>query len=232
MNLKIYITHYSPLKERYIFIKNQLDKYEFNYEFITNYDRDNITKNELFIFNLNKLKMSEISLFYKHIYSYKKIIDESNNNTYSLILEDDAKLCDNFKDKLEIYLSQLPEDYDMLFIGNGCNLHIPNNKIQPNKYIYFKNNIPIACQLDIKNWNVNWGIGVARCTDSYLISKNCANKILNYFNNINIENSINHPIDFWLNDIIKILNLNIYWAEPTIISQGTQCGIFKSSIGH
>jgi UDP-glucose 4-epimerase len=131
-----------------------------------------------------------------------------------------------------MYLSQLPEDYDMLFIGNGCNLHIPNNIIQSNKYIYFKNNIPIDCQLDIKNWNVNWGIGVARCTDSYLISKKCAQKILNYFNNIKVESSINHPIDFWLNNIIKILNLNIYWAEPTIISQGTQCGIFKSSIGH
>ena len=65
-----------------------------------------------------------------------------------------------------------------------------------------------------------------------LSKKYKTNKILNYFNNINIENTINHPIDFWLNNIIKILNLNIYWAEPTIISQGTQCGIFKSSIGH
>ncbi len=131
-----------------------------------------------------------------------------------------------------MYLSQLPEDYDIKFIGNGCNLHIPNNKIQQNKYIYFKNNILIDFQSNIKNWNVDWGTAIVRCTDSYLISKKCANKILNYFNNINIENSIYHPIDFWLNDIIKILNLNIYWAEPTIISQGTQCGIFQSSIGH
>ena len=47
MKLKIYVTHYSPLKERYIFIKNQLDKYEFNYEFITKYDRENLTKENL-----------------------------------------------------------------------------------------------------------------------------------------------------------------------------------------
>lgn len=35
-------------------------------------------------------------------------------------------------------MTQLPSDFDILFIGNGCNLHIEPYKIKPNQYIYPK----------------------------------------------------------------------------------------------
>jgi hypothetical protein len=105
----------------------------------------------------------------------------------------------------------------MLFIGNGCNLHIDSNEIVPNKFIYKK--------------NLN-SSSITRCTDSYVVNKKCASKLCEYINTLQYK--INIPVDFWLNVAAKDTGLNVYWAEPTIVTQGTQNGLFQTShdIGH
>ena len=114
-------------------------------------------------------------------------------------------------------MTQLPKDYDMLFIGDGCNLHIEKYKLTPNNNIYKK------C-LRQTRWGGN---GASRCSDSYIISKECAKKLCNYINQLSVK--IKLPSDFWLNVAARENNFNVYWAEPTIVTQGTQNGIFKSS---
>ena len=121
-------------------------------------------------------------------------------------------LADNFIETFNKYVSYLPEDYDMLFIGNGCNLHIDSNEIVPNKFIYKK--------------SLN-SSGVTRCTDSYVVNKKCASKLCEYINTL--QYSINIPVDFWLNVAANDTGLNVYWAEPTIVTQGTQNGLFQTS---
>jgi hypothetical protein len=118
----------------------------------------------------------------------------------------------NFTEKLNKYINELPNDWDMLFIGNGCNLHIPKKELKDGVYIYKKGT---------KN-------GATRCTDSYLISKKCAEKIINIVNSENLI--IKKPADWWLNEVLEKINANVYWAEPTIVSQGSQLKKFKSSI--
>lgn len=105
----------------------------------------------------------------------------------------------------------------MLFIGDGCNLHIQKDKLIPNINIYKKCLYPT-------NWG---GDGAPRCTDSCLVNKKCAIKLCNYINNL--PNKINLPSDWWLNVAARDNNLSVYWAEPTIVTQGTQNGLFKSS---
>jgi hypothetical protein len=105
----------------------------------------------------------------------------------------------------------------MLFIGNGCNLHIEKDKIENGKYIYEKCLYPTS-------WS---GDGATRCLDSYIISKNCAVKICNYIDNL--KSQINLPIDWLLNVIARNNNFKVYWAEPTIVTQGSQNGIFEGS---
>jgi hypothetical protein len=105
----------------------------------------------------------------------------------------------------------------MLFIGDGCNLHIENHKLIPNKNIYEKCVYPTG----------RGGDGATRCTDSYIITKTCASKLCEYINNL--EDKIKLPIDWWLNVSVRDNNFKVYWAEPTIVTQGTQCGIFQSS---
>jgi hypothetical protein len=119
--------------------------------------------------------------------------------------------------KLNNYITQLPKDYDMLFIGDGCNLHIENHKLISNQNIYKKCLYPTS-------WG---GDGASRCGDSYIISKKCANKLCEYINNL--KDKIKLPIDWWLNVAARDNNFKVYWSEPTIVSQGTQYGTFQSS---
>ena len=165
---------------------------------------------------MRKGTVKNVSNIRKHIEAYEQII--SSKYKYNLIIEDDVILDKNFNNKLSKALKQLPIDYDMLLIGNGCNLHIPMSTQKPNKFIYKKYNEPTR-------WGGN---GATRCTDSYFVSKKCSEKLVNYITNIS-KNSINQNSDWWLNEVIRDLKLEIYWMEPTIVTQGTQNGKYSSS---
>lgn len=155
-NLIVYVIHYTPLQKRKKFLLNEFNKHSLNYYFIEDYDKEKLSNEDLKIFDTSKVKLSMCSNIIKHINAYQKILN--NNYEYSLIFEDDVILDIKFTEKLQKGLQQLPNNYDMLFIGNGCNLHIEPSKIQLNKLIYKKCREP-------SEWG---GDGGTRCTDSYL----------------------------------------------------------------
>jgi len=211
--MKIFVVHYKKLVERKKHILDQFEKYNIiDYEFIE-IDRDELDTQNVGIFQENYSK-SQIAIALSHFYAYTQIMDKYDNG---LIFEDDVILSDDFINIFNKYLTQLPKDYDMLFIGNGCNLHIESDKIIPNQYIYNKFWIPTE-------WG---GDGPTRCTDSYLVNKKCAIKICNYISNLSYK--INHTIDWWLNIAARDNVFKVYWAEPTIASQGTETGLFQST---
>ena len=113
---------------------NEFNKHSLIYHFIEDYDRENLSDEDLKIFDTNKVKFSMCSNISKHIDTYRNIMN--NEYKYSLILEDDVILDDEFGNKLNKSLKQLPDNYDMLFIGNGCNLHIESSKIKADQFIY------------------------------------------------------------------------------------------------
>ena len=212
--MKIFVLHCSKLVERKSHILDLFSKQNItNYEFIENYDKDDIESESKFY--SKEYKRSTMSLHLKHLYVYKLLAQGTED---ALVFEDDIILCDNFMETLNKYLSQLPTDYDMLFLGNGCNLHIEKEKILPHKFIYEKGLYPTS-------WGGN---GASRCTDSYLISNACAKKMFGYVKKIN--STIKLPIDWWINEAARNINLKVYWAEPTIVSQGTHTGLFSGSI--
>lgn len=213
--MKVFIVHYKKLLERKIHILEQFIKHDIrDYEFIE-IDRDEIKEDVLPYFEDNYSKVL-IAIALSHFDIYRKIA-ESKENQYALILEDDVILDVDFTKKLNGYLAELPTDYDMLFIGNGAYLHISDEQIIPNKHIYEK------CH-DQTEWG---GLGATRCLDSYFLSKKGAIILCEYIQNLKYV--INDPIDLWLNIVIKEKNMKVFWAEPTIVSQGTQCGLFESS---
>lgn len=211
--MRIFVIHYKKLINRKLFILEQFKKYNISdYEFIE-IDRDEIYNHNISMFQEN-YNNSQIAISLSHFYAYKQISDKYDNG---LIFEDDVILNDNFTDILNKYFTQLPKDYDMLFIGDGCKLHIENHKLISNQNIYEK------C-LNPTSWGGN---GASRCTDSYIISKKCANKLCEYINSL--EYKIKLPIDWWLNVAARDNIFKVYWAEPTIVTQGTQNGLFPSS---
>jgi GR25 family glycosyltransferase involved in LPS biosynthesis len=211
--MKIFVVHYKKLINRKNHILEQFNKYNItDYEFIE-IDRDELYEQNISMFQENYSK-SQIAISLSHFYAYKQIRDNYDNG---LIFEDDVILSDNFINIFNKYITKLPEDYDMLFLGDGYNLHIEKHKLIPNKYIYEKCLYPTR-------WGGN---GAGRCTDSYLVNKKCAIKLCEYINNLSYK--INLAIDWWLNIAARDNNFKVYWAEPTIVTQGTQTGLFKSS---
>ena len=220
--MKIFVLHYSKLTQRKQYILEQFARHGITeYEFIERFDKDSITDDECPEFSKNYVtnRRTELSLHLKHLHVYRLMMLHDYDNV--LVFEDDVVLSDNFMKNLAKYMTQLPADYDMLFIGNGCNLHIPKYMQVPNQYIYEK------C-LHETAWGGN---GAARCTDSYVIHNRCAKKICDYIANLKTKiDSPNGGVDWWLNDVARELSLKVYWAEPTIVTQGSQIGLFSRSI--
>lgn len=219
--LKIFVLHYSKLTKRKQYIIHQFKLHGItDYEFIEKFDKDTITDDECPEFSREYVttRRTELSLHLKHLYVYRTIVRE--NYEQALVFEDDVILSNGFMEKLGVYMKQLPTEYDMLFIGDGCNLHIPRNQLKPGQYIYEK------C-LHETSWGGN---GAAKCTDSYIIHQRCAKKICDYIAATSSTNKIDKPADWWLNDVARELVLKVYWAEPTIVTQGSQNGVFQRSL--
>ena len=207
--IKIFIIHYKKLTDRKKFILKQFEKYNLiNYEFIE-IDRDELDNYDTTIFNKNfGNALTAISL--SHFYAYKKISEYYDR---ALIFEDDIILSDNFMIELTKYMNDLPNDFDILSIGDGSQSHVNNYEIVPNKNIY-KQDLEKTQQF-------------IRCTDSYIVSKKCAKFLCEYINNS--AKNINEAIDNWLNNIAVENNFIVYWAEPTIVTQGSLNGLFDRS---
>lgn len=195
--MKIFICHWKKLEERKKNILEVLEEEElFDYEFVTDFDTDEWDIDSIKfeypnIFDKNpcgrRLKYSEISLCLKHIKIIKNIF---KNYDYALVLEDDAILCDNFKEEFEKSFSQLPDDWDLSWVGTCCNLHAPS--IGEDRVYKMKG---------------------SRCTHAYIISKKCAGLILEELK------YCNDGADFYYNYLIEKFNLNNYWFEPPLAIQ-------------
>jgi GR25 family glycosyltransferase involved in LPS biosynthesis len=133
--MKIFVLHYSKLVDRKAFIVEQFKKHAIvEYEFIEQYNKEDLKQEDVMIFDTS-VNPSTMSLINKHIYAFMEVAAKYE---YALILEDDVILSDNFMNTLTMYMTQLPNDFDMLFIGDGCNLHIEKDVIVANQYIYEK----------------------------------------------------------------------------------------------
>jgi GR25 family glycosyltransferase involved in LPS biosynthesis len=85
-------------------------------------------------------------------------------------------------------------------------------QLSPQKRIYEKTLYPTP-----------WG--ASRSTDSYLLSQKAAQQLSAY---IESHRPIGATIGWWLNEAARHYKMKAYWAEPTLVTQGSQNGRFKS----
>jgi len=196
----IYVVHYTPLTERKKYLLNKFEKANItNFTFYEKYNR-NETSPEVMsdYFKLHNLTPAQICITIAHIEIYREILEKGYKRC--LILEDDALLCENFFERLHEYNSQLPEDFDLGLLNDGCKLHA--NNIQPSQIWYPATTTRTCC--------------------AYIISNKCCATLLPSI--IPFTMAIDHE----LNIQIKKLNLKTFWAEPTIVNDGS-CSIYGSS---
>ena len=212
-DFKIYIVHYKELTHRKKIIENSLKLSGIKYYFETDYDRENLKKEDKKKF-FGDIKDSYKANFLSHIKCYEHLYNSEDG--LALILEDDSVPEKIFFEKIESYLKQLPKDFGLFFVSSGKNkFHIPLYLRKPFKKVYKKNNQPVY-------WG---GAGASRNADAYFISRNCAKILYDEFYNENFKTDTS--IDWWLNDMIRKYDIPVYWAEPVLIETNKYESSFK-----
>jgi len=136
----------------------------------------------------------------EHYKTYEYVVNETNYNNV-LILEDDVCFKDGIKEALSVYENALPDDYDICYIGSGCNLQLPiptTNAVEKHPQLH------------------------SRCSDSYIVSRKALIKILK------TALPFYGAIDWDLNYIQMLNNFNVYWASDPKTYQGSQHGHYVS----
>ena len=157
-------------------------------------------------------KPAEMSIFLNFIYLFHKIAKEYTKGSF-LIFESDVR----FESDITTYFQQL--DYfihevepEFLSIGSGCDL----------------------IDDDVNTDDMNFQIApkkVVRCMDSFLISYTGIIKFIAYASGFLSEMRYDKPIDNFLQCFFETqLGNPQYWVWPSLTMQGSQNGIYKSSI--
>jgi GR25 family glycosyltransferase involved in LPS biosynthesis len=225
---KIYIVHYTKLTERKENILNILEQINVPYEFISEYDQEDLEFVKEQYYNLDikeynrkiqiynstkygappfrKLSDAEISCTIKHILAIKKLSEECN---VGLILEDDAiPYGPEFLEKANKCLKEAPENWGSIFIGNGCGDDFISQK---NKYRVTNDLFKVPHP-------------ATNCAEAYIMNKKSAEII---FNNMLPFQQIS---DWELACCYWTQNVDVYWYLPSLIYQGSISGKFKSSL--
>ena len=204
--IKYFVTHYTPLIKRKENIINQVKSNNItNYDFIECHDAENLTKQQMSLFEKSNAGKSEISLFYKHVEIFRRIANTADDQII-VVLEDDAILIEEYNSYLELFLENLPESWDILFPGECCGVH----------------------RRDTKD-DLFYPTHISRGTCMYILNKGVSTKLYNFFLQ---EKELRYPIDWWMNHVCKLYDLKYFLTEPTLVIQGSETGVFDSTILH
>jgi glycosyl transferase family 25 len=203
-------------KERLDYIKKQCQKANIKFERFNGIDGtklniDKLKKNKSIeihkysFFNHDRQGRSSLkgsigcALTHKKI--WKQIINSDKKNT--LIFEDDVIIPKNFFKKFNSYSKQIPNDWDIIFLG-GVRIFGKNITKNIIKAVSTPNNIMNNCGLY-----------------AYIVNKNSAQKLINKCN------PINNYIDIQINRHYN--TLNAYYILPNIVKHNFK---IKSSRNH
>ena len=136
--------------------------------------------------------------------SHRFIWDDMVANGYEriLVLEDDAVLSENFNGELEKAWTQLPDDFDLFYLG--CNVKCTDTALVPKLIHKVMNSTPEQLTENILSVNGSFG------THGYIITKECAK----VFQQLPIDTHIDLQMEIWTTKF----NLNAYSITPLIVS--------------
>lgn len=180
-----------------------------SFEYITDGDMDDITPeimDRYFSGIMHKI-FAPTSCTLKHFYAYEYIL--KYNLPGALILEDDMVLYNNF---IPIFNKCMQERHrrdleNILISFEDSNLSfVPRSQRVKGLHLYKGSR--------------------DRFAGCYYISNVCARQIMQYVN----DNKCDLPIDCFHNALRVRIGLPYYWCHPTIATQGSHTGLFRSSI--
>jgi len=212
--LRVWVVHYSPFVERRAHLEGELEASGFGkYEpvWLLEHDREVLPPERVKNLIGGSLNVGHVSVILKHLEAVQAAA--ASEEPFHLILEDDVRIHRAWEARLAGILAALPEDWEILFIGDGCNLHVPWwRRILTGKRLR-------EAGVFFRGWRAAWwgGGGMSRCAAGYVIRPESARRFL--------KSSHIHPpfevaIDWMMNRVGEELKFRSYWAEPPLVTQG------------
>ena len=153
-----------------------------------------------------RLKDGWISVTYKHYLALEKIV--KNKYPLSVIMEDNiGKFNSNIIDTLDTCITQLPNDWDILFDSTNTHSYesMKEEKIFSDKIVYQKK---LGYSFN-QEGKIIAGGGV-KAAQFYLLNFKSAKTLYdNYL-------PFNHAPDVWMSELFRYLSFKSFWIEPSI----------------
>jgi len=203
------LTYIISLEHRYDrrkHIVKEINDNGIRFKFFTATDGERLTKADLkYITKRSKTNLSKgsIGCAISHIKIWESISTQDSNNIF-LILEDDVILLPNFVTKFKILLSELPVNFDLIYIG-GFNNRGRDIQYFVNKYLF-------------KSYNPRRGFY------SYIINPKSAKKLIDLIKPFDLSYG---GIDTIIGKLTRKGKLEIYQIYPSIVDVDLS---FKSNI--
>lgn len=208
--LRIHVVHYTPFKDRRAHLERELVQHgldKFWVRWITEFDREEILESHARgdFGDPAKFPAAFVSVILKHLEAFRFAAE--SEAPWHLVLEDDILIQPDFLNKLSKALTQLPDDWEIFFVGDGCNLHIPFWRRRPGRIAQYRGYKPA--------W---WGGGgMSRCGAAYVIRPESARRFLT---SRHAAPPFHTAIDWLMNEAGEELKFRSWWAEPPLICQG------------
>jgi glycosyl transferase family 25 len=156
------------------------------------------------------LRNQEISCCLKHIAAWERIA--VGNQPGGFVFEDDV-LIDLRRFNavtsaaLEEFQACFPAGEGCICFGDGCALYVPWTKVHRGVYLYSAEYV--------------------RTADSYWLAKRSAERMVDHV----MRNGFGaRPADHLIDLLCDELGIPIYWTAPSVVTQGSHNGRFRSSI--
>ena len=206
---KVYVLHVKEgYEDRAVHMEELLGGHDMPFEYILDYDIPDLLEEEVanYYDPAHGLDGPNVSVGMKHIDVLKKIVE--NGFSYTLVFEDDVFFDKRFDEVLTHCMEELKtyEGGVAVSLGNAANHYTPREKLREGKYLY----------PNVKH----------RAADSYLLNLEAAKRRLAWFE----TNKTIKPAGHMYNQIDVEVGNTILWLEPTVVEQGSQNGLFLSSI--
>lgn len=171
----------------------------------TNYENELDDEKKIYNTLSSSLMPGEKGCFISHIRIFKDIV--ANKIPFAMIFEDDGVFCDDFKNKLEMCIHEMPPSTQILYFGGRFT---PDFKMQPGTFIPITEHIVAHSSVDWYNRDFQ---NHDRCTFGYIISSSLAQYFINYFeSNIYLD----FAIDNWMIKICMDNKIPIYNTCPLL----------------
>ena len=135
-------------------------------------------------------KLGELGNFASHFLIWKYLINSDMDEI--LVFEDDADISEDFIEKINIYFSILPKDWDIFSIF-----------VHHNQYDRFTESNESTVVKAYQDWS----------TLCYLVSKSGAQKLYDYV----VKNGMDYPTDWFIFRHAENNNFNVYTLNPNTV---------------